>query len=98
MYEKKHPKLKWVNKKPTPFKQDRSESNKFKDDRSERKPKKDFVKTEGIEFSEIEQRKAAGECLRCAWPSERKGSHRVKDCIRPIKLDKGTATYPKAKE
>jgi len=36
--------------------------------------------------------------LRCAWPSDRKGSHRVKDCIRPAKLDKGTASFLKAKE
>jgi hypothetical protein len=55
-------------------------------------------KTERIEYSELEQRKATGECLRCAWPSDRKGNNRVKDCIWPIKLDKGTANYPKAKE
>jgi len=36
--------------------------------------------------------------LRCAWPSDRKGSHRVKDCIWQIKLDKGIASFPKAKE
>jgi len=55
-------------------------------------------KTEGIDSSELGRRRAAGECLRCAWPSDRKGTHRVKDCIRPIKLDKGTAAFPKAKE
>jgi hypothetical protein len=62
------------------------------------KNKGDNSKTEGIEASEIEHRKSPGECLRCAWPSDRKGNHRVKDCMRPIKLDKGTANYPKAKE
>jgi len=67
-------------------------------DRSERRSNKDNKKTEGIESSEIERRKSAGECLRCAWPSDRKGTHRVKDCVRPIKLDKGTASYPKSKE
>jgi len=36
--------------------------------------------------------------VRCPWPSDRKGSHRVKDCRRPIKLDKGTGSFPKAKE
>ena len=36
--------------------------------------------------------------MRCAWPSDRKGSHQVKKCIRPIKLDKGTASIPKAKD
>jgi hypothetical protein len=55
-------------------------------------------KTEGIQLSEINRRKSSGECLRCAWPIDRKGSHRVADCRRPIKLDKGTANFPKAKE
>jgi len=59
---------------------------------------KDYSKTEGIEQEEIERRRAAGEYLRCAWPSDRKGSHRVKDCIRPLRRDKGTASYPKAKK
>jgi len=76
----------------------RFEKKKFKKYRSERRMEKDFSKTEGIGPSKIERKKAAGECLRCAWPSDRKGNHRVKDCIRPIKLDKGTASYPKAKE
>jgi hypothetical protein len=62
------------------------------------KPKKDYAKTEGIEPSEIERTKGAAECLRCAWPVDRKGNHRVKDCVRPITLEKGTASYPKAKE
>jgi len=54
-------------------------------------------KTERIDDSEIKRRKAAGECLRCAWPSDRKGIHRVKDCVRQIKLDKGTAIIPKGR-
>jgi len=58
---------------------------------------KDYSRTEGIETGEIDRRKSAGEGLRCAWPSERKGSHRVTDCIRPIKKDKGTAGHPKDK-
>ena len=52
---------------------------------------KDYSKTEGIDVDEISRRKAAGECLRCAWPSDRKGNHRVKNCISQIKLDVGTA-------
>jgi len=70
------------------------ERGQFKNDR---KPK-DYAQTEGIEASEIARRKSAGECLRCTWPSDRKGTHRVKNCKRPIKLEKGTASYPKAKE
>jgi hypothetical protein len=57
-----------------------------------------YQKTEGIQLSEINRRKSSGECLRCAWPSDRKGSHRVAECRRPIKLDKGTASFPKAKK
>jgi len=52
---------------------------------------KDFSKTEWIKESEIQRRKAAGECLRCAWPPGDKWIHMVKDSIRLIKLDKGTA-------
>jgi len=55
--------------------------------KSEKVPKVDTTskegylsKTEGIDSSEISRRKAAGECLRCAWPSDRKGNHRVRDC------------------
>jgi hypothetical protein len=55
-------------------------------------------KTTGIDQEEIQRRKGTGECLRCAWPSDRKGAHQVRDCVRPIKLDKGTASYPKARE
>jgi len=51
--------------------------------------------TEGIDEVEIQRRKASDECLRCAWPSDKKGSHHVINCRRPIKLDKGTANLPK---
>jgi hypothetical protein len=55
-------------------------------------------RTEGIQLSEINRRRSSGECLRCAWPSDRKGFHQVANCRRPIKLDKGTAIFPKAKD
>jgi hypothetical protein len=58
---------------------------------------KDHSRTEGIEATEIQGGMNATECLRCAWPSDRKGTHRVKDCIRPINLDKGNASYPKGR-
>jgi hypothetical protein len=66
--------------------------------RAEQKRAKDYSKTEGIEETEIQRRKQAAECLCCAWPADRKGAHRVKDCHRPIKLDKGTACYPRGKK
>jgi len=63
----------------------------------ERSKGNDHSKTEGIEPDEVLRRKVAGECLCCAWPPNRKGAHTVKDCIRPIKLEKGTASYLKVK-
>jgi len=57
----------------------------------------DYRSTKGIEPDEILRRKAAGECLHCAWPPDKKGTHRVKDYLRPIKLEKGTASYPKVR-
>jgi hypothetical protein len=78
-----------------------STKNLRKKDRSERKraaPAKEYHKTVGINEPEIQRRKKEGKCLRCAWPADKKGSHRVKDCVRRIKLDKGIASYPKDKE
>jgi hypothetical protein len=66
--------------------------------KSERIKVRDNDKTKGIQEAEIQRQNLAGECLRCTWPPDRKGTHRVKDCIRPIKLDKGTASYPKGKD
>jgi hypothetical protein len=60
-------------------------------------PMESNLRTAGIDQEEIERRKVTGECLWCAWPSDRKGSHRVADCRRAIKLSKGTASFPKAK-
>jgi hypothetical protein len=77
---------------------DRLEEKKLKQDQSQHKSKRDYSKTKGIEFTEIERRNVVGECPRCLWPVDRKGNHMEKDCMRPIKLDKGTACYPKGKK
>ena len=86
-------------------KRDRIRKSRDKKDKYSGKVKKDrsrsnlnFTKTEGIDPSGLCRRKAAGECSMCAWPSDREGTHMVKDCQRPITLDKGTASFPKAKE
>jgi hypothetical protein len=60
-------------------------------------PKKGRPETAGVDEAENKRCKESGECLRCAWPSDRKGSHQVKDCRHPIKLNKGTASFAKAK-
>jgi len=54
--------------------------------------------TEGIDKSELDRSKSAGECERCAWPADRKWSHRTMDCFCWIRKDKETAPFPKAKE
>jgi len=64
----------------------------------ERKEDSSFKeKIEGISGDELDRRRKEKECLRCAWPADRKGKHKTKDCYRPIKLDKGTADFPKAR-
>jgi hypothetical protein len=56
-----------------------------------------FSNISGIDEAEIKRRKENGECLRCTWPSDTNGPHRVKQYRRPIKLDKGTASFGEAK-
>lgn len=71
-----------------------------KKDRPKRKqitPAEEGLKITGIDETEIQRRKETGECLCCAWPSDRKGAHSVKDRCRPIKLDIRTCSYPKNK-
>lgn len=60
--------------------------------------KKCYCELEGIEESELECRKSANECLRCAWPSDRIGRHRVLDCVQTIKWNKRTANLRKVKQ
>jgi len=63
------------------------------------KSKKTYAEqTEGIDKSELDRRKAAGECQRCAWPGDRKGAHNTMDCFRWARKESGTAPFPKAKE
>jgi len=69
-----------------------------KKDRAPRSSLRPDPKISGINKEDVQRRKSAGECLRCAWPSDRIRFHRVKECRRPIKLDKGTAGFPKAKK
>jgi len=66
--------------------------------RSAKTAANDFHRMDGIDSDEIARRKLPGECYCCAWPSDRKSVHKVKDCVRPIKLDTGTANFPKARE
>ena len=82
--------------KPKKFKQ-RFEGRKGRSDKD--KSKKTYAEqTEGIEKSELDRRKAAGECQRCAWPGDRKGAHKTMDCFRWARKETGTAPFPKAKD
>jgi hypothetical protein len=65
---------------------------------NKKKPVKTYgTQTEGIDGNELRRCKAAGECQRCAWPRDRKGSHKTLDCFRWKQLEKGTAPFPKKK-
>jgi len=59
--------------------------------------KNHLTRTKGIDISELQWRKAAGVCQRCAWPNDRKGSHKTLDCFQWKQLEKGTAPSPKRK-
>jgi hypothetical protein len=85
---------------PTPIskkilRKDRSSRNKGKGTQQHKEGKENYTKINGISDNEIKRRKEIDECLHCAWPSDRKGNHQVKDCIRPIKIAKGTVAFPK---
>jgi len=54
--------------------------------------------TEGINKSLLSRRKAAGECQRCAWPDDRKGTHDTLDCFKWARKGKGTAPFPETKK
>lgn len=54
--------------------------------------------TKGIKKSELDRRKAAGECQRCAWPADQKGAHKTINCFRWARKETGMVPFPKAKE
>jgi hypothetical protein len=81
----------WKESKPKKF----EKRGKFKKDKKEESSFKE--KIEGIPGDELDRRRKERECFRCTWPADRKGKHQTKDCYRQIKLDKGTADFPKAK-
>jgi len=60
----------------------------------QRKTRKNYQdQIQGIERSELDRRKSAGECHRFAWPQDRKGAHKTLDCHRCIRKEKGTAPF-----
>ena len=52
---------------------------------------------EGVPEEEVKRRRAAKECLRCAWPSDRKGAHGTMKCFQNVKVTSGTADFVKPK-
>ena len=50
---------------------------------------------EGVPTNEIKRRREAKECLRCAWPSDRKGAHSTMKCFQSVKVTNGTADFGK---
>jgi hypothetical protein len=85
----------WKDEKP--WRKDKSWKKKEKDGKAFKK-RDSPSNLEGISEQELTRRRKDKECLRCAWPSDRKGKHFSRDCRRPIKTDEGTANFPKAKE
>ena len=80
-----------------PWNKDKKGKGKDKSPFKKREPYKPD-NLEGISEQELTRRRKDKECLRCAWPSDRKGKHFSKDCKRPIKTDEGTASFPKPRE
>jgi len=93
------------------FNKPREYKKKFqnRNDRSDQSQQKNFkmknksIKTyaeqvEGMEKTELDRRKSAGVCQRCAWPADQKGAHKTMDCSRWARNEQGTAPFPKAKE
>jgi hypothetical protein len=76
-----------------PWKKDKKEKS-FKNKKGSNSPNN----LEGISEKELTRRRKDKECLRCAWPADRKGIFFSRDCLRPIKTDEGTASFPKPKE
>jgi hypothetical protein len=50
---------------------------------------------QGVPPEEEKRRRAAKECIRCAWPSGRKGAHGTMKCFQAVKVTSGTADFPK---
>lgn len=55
-------------------------------------------KTDCINKSALNSRKAAQEYQSYAWPGDSKGAHETLDCYRWKRMENGTASFPKAKE
>jgi hypothetical protein len=50
---------------------------------------------EGVTQNEIDIRKSAKECIRCAWPSDRKEAYSTMICFEDVKVTSGTADFGK---
>jgi len=54
--------------------------------------------TKEIEALELQRSKAAGECQRCPWPKDRKGSFKTIDCFCWKRVEKGIVSFPEGKQ
>ena len=96
--ERKSKKDKVTKKYEKPWKEGKKKNFKKAKKEWKRKDTSSFKeKIEGIPDKELDRRRKEKECMRCAWPSDRKGNHKTTDCYRSIKLSEGTADFPKAK-
>ena len=67
-----------------------SDSTTSRDRKVKRAKRAHYPESDGIDSMEFETTPAAGECPCCAQPQDRKRNHKVKNCRRPICLEKGT--------
>jgi hypothetical protein len=52
---------------------------------------------EGVPKNEIGRRREATECLRCAWPLDRKGAHGTMKCFQEVKVTSRMADFVKTR-
>jgi len=99
--KKEKPRYKERFDKPTTLKKPFQRKEKFqeKNFKMKNESRKMYAEqVEGIDKSELDRRKSAGEYQRCAWPGDAKGSHKTMDCFQWKRMDKGTAPFPKGKD
>jgi hypothetical protein len=71
---------------------------KFVDRQSGGSVKTFAAQTNGVPQAELDRRKKERECMRGAWPADRKGNHKMMDSFIPVKSEAGTVNLPKQKQ
>jgi Zn-finger protein len=43
------------------------------------------TQTETVQQDELNRRKKVRECMKCTWPADRNGNHKIMECFQPVK-------------